>query len=105
MAVTAKEIAQKLGISTASVSVALNGKPGVSRATREKVLAAAKELGYVPPHGDEGQTLCFLIYLDEAVGVAQASSFYTFVLQGVEAAAQGAGLPGAHPLLPCRPGF
>ena len=56
MAVTAKEIAQKLGISTASVSVALNGKPGVSRATREKVLAAAKELGYVPPHGDEGQT-------------------------------------------------
>ena len=91
MAVTAKEIAQKLGISTASVSVALNGKPGVSRATREKVLAAAKELGYVPPHGAEGQTLCFLIYLDEAVGVAQASSFYTFVLQGVEAAAKELG--------------
>ena len=46
---TAKDIAKKLGISTASVSVALNGKPGVSAATRQRILAAAAELGYCAP--------------------------------------------------------
>ena len=43
---TAKDIAKKLGLSPATVSVALNGKPGVSQATRERVLAAAAELGF-----------------------------------------------------------
>ena len=45
---TAKDIAKKLGLSPATVSVALNGKPGVSQATRERVLAAAAELGSQP---------------------------------------------------------
>ena len=41
---TAKEIAKKLGISAASVSVALNGKPGVSDATRQRILALQRLL-------------------------------------------------------------
>ena len=89
--VTAKDIAKKLGISTASVSVALNNKPGVSRETRARVLEAARAMGYAPPRAAEGQTICFVIYLDEAVGIAQESNFYTFVLQGVEAAAKELG--------------
>ncbi len=42
-----KDVAKSLGISTATVSKALNNKPGVSRETRIKVLKKAKELGYV----------------------------------------------------------
>lgn len=41
MSITAKELAQLLNLSTASVSVALNGKPGVSTATRKRILTAA----------------------------------------------------------------
>ena len=90
---TARDIAKKLGISTASVSVALNGKPGVSQATRDKVLAAARELGYNISRNAtaEKKVLCFLIYVDQIVGIAQETTFYTFVLKGVEAAAKALG--------------
>ncbi len=46
MSVTAKELAKHLNLSTASVSVALHNKPGVSTETRLRVLQAARELGY-----------------------------------------------------------
>lgn len=42
------DIAEELGISVSAVSLALSGKAGVSQETRLKVLARAKELGYVP---------------------------------------------------------
>src|SRR5690606_4609813 len=41
-------LAKELGISTGTVSRALNGRPDVSEATRELVLATAKRLGYAP---------------------------------------------------------
>ncbi len=46
MSITAKELAGKLGLSTAAVSMALNNKPGVSRETRQMVLDAAEKEGY-----------------------------------------------------------
>lgn len=46
--VTIQGIADRLGISKASVSYALNGQPGVSDATRERVVALAAELGWRP---------------------------------------------------------
>lgn len=46
MAITVKELAKKLDISPSAVSMALNGKPGISQATRQKVIEAAKEGGY-----------------------------------------------------------
>lgn len=91
--VTAKDIAKKLGISTASVSVALNGKPGVSQATRNKILAAATEMGYYDQKNAaaDGKLLCFLIYVDQVVGIAQESTFYTFVMKGIESQAKQLG--------------
>lgn len=43
-----RRLAQHLDISIGTVSRALNGKPDVNEATRERVLKAAAELGYVP---------------------------------------------------------
>jgi len=41
------EVAHQAGVSTATVSRALNGKANVSPKARERVLNAAQELGYV----------------------------------------------------------
>ncbi|WP_305988815.1 LacI family DNA-binding transcriptional regulator [Roseibium sp. MMSF_3544] len=49
--VTLGDIAQRLGISTASVSMALRGNSGVSLATRQRVEEVAEELGYVYDRG------------------------------------------------------
>lgn len=46
--VTIKEIAQMCGVSIATVSNILNGKPNASDATRQKVLKAVKEMNYTP---------------------------------------------------------
>ena len=45
MGITSKELAQKLGVSAAAVSIALNGRKGISDGKREMILAAAKEFG------------------------------------------------------------
>ena len=52
MNVKSIDIARALGISKSTVSLALNGKPGVSEQTRQEVLACKKQLeehGAVPP--------------------------------------------------------
>jgi DNA-binding LacI/PurR family transcriptional regulator len=45
---TIADIAQRAGVTKAAVSFALNGQPGVSAATRARVLAIAGEIGYQP---------------------------------------------------------
>ncbi|HEY3556204.1 MAG TPA: LacI family DNA-binding transcriptional regulator [Kribbella sp.] len=46
--VTIKEIARRSGVSQGAVSYALNNRPGVSAATRARVLRVAAELEWVP---------------------------------------------------------
>lgn len=46
--VTIREIARRSGVSKGAVSYALNGQPGVSAATRARVLQVAAELNWVP---------------------------------------------------------
>lgn len=46
--VTIKEVAARAGVSKGAVSLAFNHKPGVSDATRERIFAAARELGWAP---------------------------------------------------------
>lgn len=45
---TIREIARRAQVSIASVSRALNGKPGLSDALREKILAISREVAYQP---------------------------------------------------------
>jgi LacI family transcriptional regulator len=46
--VTQAQIARKLGVSRQLVTFALSGYPQISRKSRERILAAAREMGYSP---------------------------------------------------------
>ena len=46
--ITIKDIAEKAGVSYATVSRALNGRPDVSEVTRSRVFELAEEMGYQP---------------------------------------------------------
>lgn len=46
MDITAKDVAQYVGVSTATVSMVFRNKPGISDAVRARVLQAAQELGF-----------------------------------------------------------
>ena len=45
---TIRDIAERAGVSKVAVSYALNGRPGVSDETRERIVAIARELGWYP---------------------------------------------------------
>jgi len=66
MGITAKELARKLGLSEAAVSVALNNKSGVSTETKKRVLEAAERYGYdftrVSARQGRAQEVCFIYY-------------------------------------------
>ena len=44
---TIKDIARVAGVSTATVSMVLNGKDCITKKTKEKVMAAAREVDYI----------------------------------------------------------
>ncbi|REE85174.1 LacI family transcriptional regulator [Paenibacillus taihuensis] len=48
MQVTSKQIAEMCGVTRGTVDRALNNRPGISAATRDKILKVADELGYRP---------------------------------------------------------
>ncbi len=55
MVVDIREVARRSGVSPATVSRALNGRPDVSKATRERVMKTASDLGYLP--NEQARTL------------------------------------------------
>lgn len=54
MAVTIKDIAEKVGVAPSTVSRALNNKGRVSEGTRERILKVARELDYYPNMNAKG---------------------------------------------------
>lgn len=89
--ITAKDLANKLGLSPSAVSLALNGKPGVSDRTRNLVLETAMQMGYARSEPTRafhtGKTICFIRYGGSVIKAAEHTSFSSYVLQGVEARA------------------
>lgn len=79
--VTAKELAAQLGLSEASVSLALNNRPGVSTATRKRVLEAAAASGYdftrKAISSQTRGTICFAIFQKSGAVVADTPFFST----------------------------
>lgn len=90
MAITAKELAKLLKLSEAAVSMALNGKPGVSTATRQRVIETARENGYDftriqesnEPKIEKG-TLSFIIYKKHGAVVSD-TPFFNQLTEGIE---------------------
>jgi DNA-binding LacI/PurR family transcriptional regulator len=86
------EVAQKVGVSEATVSRVLNGKPGVSESTREAVLTALDVLGYERPtqlRGDRARLIGLVLpelqnpifpALADVIGGALAQRGFTPVL-------------------------
>lgn len=46
--ITIKDVAERAGVGIATVSRAINNSDGISSATREKVMRAIEDLGFVP---------------------------------------------------------
>lgn len=95
MAVTAKELAARLGLSPAAVSMALNDKPGVSTATRRRVIEAARALGYdfarvsAAPGGPMGR-VCLAVYKRDGAVVGD-TPFFADLTSGVSIGCKKAG--------------
>lgn len=47
---TIRDVARAAGVSKGTVSFALNGRPGIAEGTRQRVLDAARTLGWTPSH-------------------------------------------------------
>lgn len=112
MAVTLSDVAEIAGVSTAAVSLVLNGKKGVSEETRQRILAILEETGYRVNRlgralrqsrtGSVGlylpsSAVHFGYYTETMLGVAQALHEHDTSLLIVPSAPQWS---GAEPLPP-----
>jgi len=86
--VTIAGLADRLGLSKASVSYALNGLPGVSDETRERVLALAEQLGWRPSSSaralSRARSDTIGIVLRRDPSLLGAEPYYMSLLAGVE---------------------
>ena len=97
MSVTAKDLAKELRLSEAAVSMALNGKPGVSTATRKRVVETAKRMGYdfsrvgEPSLSSPVQgTITFIIYRRHGAIVSD-TPFFSQLSEGIDSACRKLG--------------
>ncbi|QWS32320.1 LacI family DNA-binding transcriptional regulator [Curtobacterium aetherium] len=92
---TIADIAARAGVSISAVSFALNGRPGVSEATRERVRQAARELDWRPHTaaralgGARAGTIGFV--LNRPARTLGTESFFGDLISGIQL-----GLTGTH---------
>lgn len=89
MPISVRKLAQLLGVSPASVSLALNGKPGVSEETREKILAAALQHGLKPvsaPAARKSSDITLAVYRKHG-SICGDTEFFSAVIEGMNAEA------------------
>lgn len=80
MGITAKELAKKMNLSASAVSLALNGKAGVSTKTRQLVLEAAEKYGYdftrISSKAQTGGTVTFALFSKHGAVVTDTPFFH-----------------------------
>lgn len=86
MALRAKDIAEILGVSTATVSLVLNNKPGVGQQKRQEIIQKIKELNceYMLKDvaiGSKGN-VGFVVY-KRCGRIVDESPFFTYILEGI----------------------
>ena len=85
-----REISERTGFSPATVSKALNRRPGVSEKTVEIILRAADEMGY--RRSEKIERVQFVLARKNG-SIIDESAFHPAVIEGVEQAARAHGLP------------
>lgn len=95
MSLKLKDIAERLNISQATVSLALNNKQGVSPETRAKVLKVAAELGYdmssLPKSSSGDQkNIRFIIYKKHG-SIVTDTPFFSALIEGIDQEARDKG--------------
>lgn len=86
MGITAKELAKKLNLSAAAVSMALNHKPGVSTKTRQLVYDAAVKYGYDFSRISEKRSMngsVYLVLYKKHGTIVTDTPFFSEVTEGV----------------------
>ncbi|HEX4834428.1 MAG TPA: LacI family DNA-binding transcriptional regulator [Trebonia sp.] len=86
---TIGDIAVRAGVTKAAVSFALNGQPGVSAATRERILAIAAEIGFEPSSAARaltaGRAGAFGLIIDRPARMLGIEPFFMQLLAGIQA--------------------
>lgn len=86
--ITIGDIARRLNLSTATVSYALNGQPGVSEATRARVQTLADELGWYPSASaralSKARSEAIGVVLNRAPELIGTEPYYMQVIAGME---------------------
>ena len=95
MALRVKDIADKLNISPATVSLVLNNKPGVSSETRQRVLKLVEEMGYgtnllSKPALKNNRNIRFVIYKKHGMVVSD-TPFFSALMEGIDQEARSEG--------------
>lgn len=90
---TIADIARRAGVTKAAVSFALNGQPGVSAATRERILAIAAEVGFQPNSAaralSDGRAGAFGLIIDRPARTLGAEQFFMQLISGIQAELSG----------------
>lgn len=85
---TIADIAREAGVSTGSVSYALNGKPGVADDTRERILRIAAELGWRPSSAARAltgkRTGAIGLVVDRPARVLGSEPFFMQFVSGIQ---------------------
>ncbi len=85
---TIADIAQRAGVTKAAVSFALNGQPGVSAATRERILAIAHEIGFQPSSAARaltaGKAEAFGLIIDRPARTLGSEVFFMQLISGMQ---------------------
>jgi len=87
---TIADIARAVGVSKGAVSYALNGRPGVSEATRRRVLEVAAEFGWHPSSAaralSDGKAGVLGLIIDRPARTLGIEAFFMQLISGIEAA-------------------
>jgi LacI family transcriptional regulator len=81
-----RDVAAAAGVSLSTVSLVVNGKPGVAPNRRERVIQVIKELGYTADSRVNAsvETKVFGLLMESLSEASRSEGFYTRIVSGIE---------------------
>jgi DNA-binding LacI/PurR family transcriptional regulator len=90
---TIADVAKRAGVTKAAVSFALNNQPGVSAATRERILAIAAEVGFQPSSAaralSDGRANAFGLVIGRPGRLLGVEPYFMQLISGIQAELAG----------------